>query len=113
MLAVPIRLFVRSCCSPSPPPYLAKYVEQMSSKGRELALGYSTSEVHNNMLEIYRSSRDEQRTDFRNRKAQSEDERSWPFWEAFGLVVRFIFVLHCCVSELCVFRHVTLHDIAG
>lgn len=61
---------------------------RMSAKGREMALGYSTAEVYNGMLEIYRSSRDEQRRQFRDRKAQKTEKKAWPFWEAFGLVVR-------------------------
>eukprot|EP00903_Cladosiphon_okamuranus_P008536 g8195.t1 len=61
---------------------------KMSSTGRQMALGYGTTALYDGMLEIYRSCRETQNKALRASKAK---KRSWSFWEAFGLLIYYVF----------------------
>ncbi|CAN0316640.1 unnamed protein product, partial [Ectocarpus sp. 4 AP-2014] len=61
---------------------------KMSATGRQIALGYGTSQLYDGMLDIYRSCRETQNKTFRARVAK---KRGLPFWEAFGLVIYYVF----------------------
>eukprot|EP00904_Undaria_pinnatifida_P003715 jgi/Undpi1/13344/HiC_scaffold_8.g03003.m1 len=61
---------------------------KMGLMGREIATGYGTAEVYDGMLEVYRSCRQTQDQQFRESKTKKS---RWPFWEAFGLLIYFVF----------------------
>ncbi|CAM9404981.1 unnamed protein product, partial [Ectocarpus sp. 8 AP-2014] len=61
---------------------------KMSATGRQIALGYGTTQLYDGMLDIYRSCRETQNKTFRARVAK---KRGLPFWEAFGLLIYYVF----------------------
>ncbi|CAN0312833.1 unnamed protein product, partial [Laminaria digitata] len=70
---------------------------KMGAMGREMATGYGTAEVYDGMLEVYRSCRQTQDKQFRASKTK---KTGWPFWEAFGLLVRFYARACLCASTV-------------
>ncbi|CAN0329189.1 unnamed protein product, partial [Ectocarpus fasciculatus] len=62
--------------------------DKMSATGRQIALGYGTTQLYDGMLDIYRSCRETQNKTFRARVAK---KRGLPFWEAFGLLIYYVF----------------------
>ncbi|CAM9629304.1 unnamed protein product [Discosporangium mesarthrocarpum] len=61
--------------------------EKMGSSGRSMALSYSTTEVYDRMLEVYKSARTYEALECRKRYAQKQVSF---FWEVGGLVVYFL-----------------------